>query len=465
MRKPMLYKGNLLDIIVADHFYYDDFTEKKIRKIRDCGKGYRFAVSDKDQDGKRHHKQLNGMHCDFKYCPNRQYYNSRKLFKKCYTICREMYNHWNYVPIMITPTVPNCKPTPKAVRKTYHLLTNSWRRMAHSRLYNGDDRYTKKNKGILKGWIEKVEFTYNNRPWTRAYNTINLHLHIFAFVHKSYLEKQGSKYFVPQPQWVKDWRRFTGLGKKIDKDAVFVETPYIKENGKKITISKAQSSAERNEILKKGSKEMSKYISKSVDFGKIPSIHNQNIVQLDNTIDPKKWTWGNYWSDRHQDHIKNAREYKGDLERINLQDEKDKTNIWKKDILPYRNIMKGNERKKLMRRRISKKLTKYEINSVKAFHAIYKGLQRCRMVKFGGRCSQISKEYDNPDSNLKEKYTQKPLKNIIFTHIVVSKFNFKYKDYLDKKTKFNKDDIGKMKKYHLKYTKTKPKRYSLLTPK
>lgn len=229
-----LKQGNLLLSKHYDYFYkrknknenkaIGNITENRIDRVKNCS-NYFTAVADRTLQKS---KIVKAIRCRDKFCPVCQKIKSTKNA----LAIEAMYNYLkdttklNY--LFITLTAPNVKGD--KLSKELNDYTSSFKRMIK----------TKKIEKINKGYIAKLEITYNFEE-----DTYHPHYHILMAVPNQYFKNPD--YYIKQNEWLEIWQKA-----KRDKNITQVDVRKV-QNKNNEGIS--------SEVL-----ELAKYMAKSADY-------------------------------------------------------------------------------------------------------------------------------------------------------------------------------------------------------
>lgn len=181
---------------------------------------------------KKHKKTLRSNSCKNRFCPICSWKKAQKDGMKIAVVMQAIKEEVNYEFLFLTLTVPNV-PAEK--------LDDEIREM--SKAYNHLSKL-KRFKQIAKGYIRKLEVTYN-----KDRDDYHPHFHILIAVNRSYF---NSRYYIKQSEWLEMWREVTG---KVG----------IDENGKDeivaLDVRKVKTGENETAYL-----EMAKYSAKDSDL-------------------------------------------------------------------------------------------------------------------------------------------------------------------------------------------------------
>lgn len=100
----------------------------------------------------------------------------------------------------------------------------------------------KEVKNIVKGYIRKLEVTYNSDETSESYDTYHPHFHVVIAVNKSYFKK--TDLYINHNRWLELWREVTG-----DFSITQVDVRKAKANDYKEVYELAKYSAKDNDYL------------------------------------------------------------------------------------------------------------------------------------------------------------------------------------------------------------------------
>lgn len=229
-----LKQGNVLLTKHYDYFYkikdenidkpIGNITENRIDRVKSCS-NYFTAVADRTLQKS---KIVKAIRCRDKFCPVCQKIKSTKnalAIEAMYNYLRDT-TKLNY--LFITLTAPNIKSN--ELNKELLSYSKSFERMIK----------TKKIEKINKGYIAKLEITYNFEE-----DTYHPHYHILMAVPNRYFK--NSDLYIKQDEWLEIWQ-------KAKRDKSITQVDVRKVQNKNIDgIS--------SEVL-----ELAKYMAKSADY-------------------------------------------------------------------------------------------------------------------------------------------------------------------------------------------------------
>lgn len=152
-------------------------------RISDCASLIGFLKTENNQA-----RLSGGNFCNSRFCP---FCDMRKARKDGY-ILLFLLNYLNKIEkkelIFLTLTAPNV--VKELLTKEIEDFNKSFKRLSE----------TKSFKNICKGYIRKLEVTYNSKE-----NTFHPHFHCVLAVNKSYFKK--SELYISQKKWLEMWQK------------------------------------------------------------------------------------------------------------------------------------------------------------------------------------------------------------------------------------------------------------------
>jgi len=100
----------------------------------------------------------------------------------------------------------------------------------------------KEVKKIVKGYIRKLEVTYNSDKTSKSYDTYHPHFHVVIAVNKSYFTSKN--YYINRDRWIELWQEATG-----DSSITQVDVRKSKINNLKEVYELAKYSAKDSDYL------------------------------------------------------------------------------------------------------------------------------------------------------------------------------------------------------------------------
>lgn len=200
------------ELKVKNKTYSEQLTEKKIRterlhklvmslldkekiemstsgalRIKGCGSWLQF-LADK---GIEKTKLVNGIFCNNRFCPICGKKKALKDAVEIKVMTEYVMQELKRQYIFVTFTAPNVSG-----EKLSEEITRYYRAFNHF-------IKLKKYKNVIKGYIRKLEVTYNNDKKSKSYNTYHPHFHVLISVTSNYF-KAGN--YIKQADWLKDWQ-------------------------------------------------------------------------------------------------------------------------------------------------------------------------------------------------------------------------------------------------------------------
>lgn len=207
--------------------YIEPFVSKKMMElITGCGNLLMF-LSDFEMENKKLYK---GSFCKNRFCPMCSWRMSCKDSLKISILMEHLKKEEDKEFIYLTLTAPNVEgdKLEEEIRK-----------------YNKSfDRLMKRDevKNIVKGYIRKLEVTYNSDMSSKSYDTYHPHFHVVIAVNKTYFKK--SDLYINQQRWLELWQEATG-----DNYITQVDVRKIKANNLKEVYELAKYSAKDSDYL------------------------------------------------------------------------------------------------------------------------------------------------------------------------------------------------------------------------
>ena len=207
--------------------YIEPLISKKMMKlINECGDLLMF-LSDFEMENKKLHK---GSFCKNRFCPMCSWRMACKDSLKISILMEHLKKEGNKEFIFLTLTAPNVKgdKLEEEIRK-----------------YNKSfDKLMKRNevKNIVKGYIRKLEVTYNSDMSSKSYDTYHPHFHVVIAVNKTYFKK--SDLYINQQRWLELWQEATG-----DSSITQVDVRKSRANDLKEVYELAKYSAKDSDYL------------------------------------------------------------------------------------------------------------------------------------------------------------------------------------------------------------------------
>ncbi|WP_309306859.1 protein rep [Staphylococcus rostri] len=205
---------------------FQKFIERHVREgqmylIKDCNTFLSF-VADKTLEKKKLYKS---NLCKNRFCPVCAWRKARKDALGLSLMMQYIKQEEQKEFLFLTLTTPNVKSDDlESEIKHYN---QSFRRLSNR----------KKFKSIAKGYVRKLEVTYNQKR-----DDYNPHFHVLIAVNKSYFTDK--RYYISQKEWLNLWRDVTG-----NDEITQVHVQKIKQNNNKELYEMAKYSGKDSDYL------------------------------------------------------------------------------------------------------------------------------------------------------------------------------------------------------------------------
>lgn len=223
-----------------DNFdYLDKFTTKK-RKIKLFSKYIKTYKSEvmnirisecagiigflKEKDGNKR-RLSGGTFCNSRFCPVCDWRKAKKDGYVLQFLLNYIQTVENKSLIFLTLTAPNV--TENQLKNEIEDFNKSFKRLSE----------TKNFKSICKGYIRKLEITYNAKS-----NTYHPHFHVVIAVNKSYFTDK--KYYINHTKWLEMWK-----SAKRDDRITQVDIRKVKMDNMQSVMELATYSAKSSDVL------------------------------------------------------------------------------------------------------------------------------------------------------------------------------------------------------------------------
>lgn len=150
-------------------------------------------LADFEMKNKKLHK---ASFCGNRFCPMCSWRMSCKDSLKISILMEHLRKEENKEFIFLTLTAPNVKED-KLEEEIKHYNKSFKKLMGR-----------KEVKSIVKGYIRKLEVTYNSDMSSKSYDTYHPHFHVVIAVNKTYFKK--SDLYINQQRWLELWQEATG---------------------------------------------------------------------------------------------------------------------------------------------------------------------------------------------------------------------------------------------------------------
>lgn len=173
--------------------YIAPFSSKTGKeRCESCG-DLTIFLADFEMKNKKLHK---ASFCGNRFCPMCSWRMSCKDSLKISILMEHLRKEENKEFIFLTLTAPNVKED-KLEEEIKHYNKSFKKLMGR-----------KEVKSIVKGYIRKLEVTYNSDMSSKSYDTYHPHFHVVIAVNKTYFKK--SDLYINQQRWLELWQEATG---------------------------------------------------------------------------------------------------------------------------------------------------------------------------------------------------------------------------------------------------------------
>lgn len=161
-------------------------SKKTLININNCGNWLQF-LADKNLEK---HKLYQGNFCTNRFCPICSKKKAIKDAVELKIITEYVTKELKRQYIFVTFTAPNVggKNLSEEIDK-YNKAFNHFIKL-------------KKYKNVIKGYIRKLEVTYNNNKKSKSYDTYHPHFHVLISVDTRYFKDN----YIKRDEWLKDWQ-------------------------------------------------------------------------------------------------------------------------------------------------------------------------------------------------------------------------------------------------------------------
>ena len=205
---------------------FQKFIERHVKEgqmdlIRECNTFLSF-VSDKTLEKQKLHKS---NLCKNRFCPVCAWRKARKDALGLSLMMQYIKQKEDKQFIFLTLTTPNV--TVEHLEDEIKNYNESFRRLSNRKHF----------KSIAKGYVRKLEITYNKKR-----DDYNPHFHVLIAVNKSYFTDK--RYYISQKEWLNLWRDVTGID-----EITQVHVQKIKQNNNKELYEMAKYSGKDSDYL------------------------------------------------------------------------------------------------------------------------------------------------------------------------------------------------------------------------
>jgi plasmid rolling circle replication initiator protein Rep len=206
--------------------YIEPLVSKKLtERIKECG-DFLQMLSDLTLENSKLHK---ASFCGNRFCPMCSWRVACKDSLEISILMEHLRKEENKEFIFLTLTSPNVKgdELDSSIKKYNQPFQRLMQR--------------KDIKSVVKGYIRKLEVTYNSDKTAKAYDTYHPHFHVVLAVSKSYFT---SRNYINHDRWLNLWREATG-----DFSITQVDVRKAKANDRKEVYELAKYSAKDSDYL------------------------------------------------------------------------------------------------------------------------------------------------------------------------------------------------------------------------
>lgn len=207
--------------------YIEPLVSKKLtERIKECG-DFLQMLSDLSLENSKLHK---ASFCGNRFCPMCSWRVACKDSLEISILMEHLRKEENKEFIFLTLTVPNVKgdELDSSIKKYNKAFKKLMER--------------KEVENIVKGYIRKLEVTYNSDNTSDSYDTYHPHFHVVLAVNKSYFTDKN--YYINHDRWLDLWREATG-----DFSITQVDVRKAKANDYKEVYELAKYSAKDTDYL------------------------------------------------------------------------------------------------------------------------------------------------------------------------------------------------------------------------
>lgn len=201
-------------------------TPKMFNLISECG-DYLTFFADFEMENRKLHR---GNFCKNRFCPMCTWRTSCKDTFKISILMEHLRKEENKEFIFLTLTTPNVKGD--NLEEEIINYNKAFKRLMER----------KEVKKIVKGYIRKLEVTYNSDKTSKSYDTYHPHFHVVIAVNKSYFTDKN--YYISRERWLELWQLSTR-----DKSITQVDVRKSRVNNLKEVYELAKYSAKDSDYL------------------------------------------------------------------------------------------------------------------------------------------------------------------------------------------------------------------------
>lgn len=206
---------------VFQKFIKRHIGENQMDLVEDCNTFLSF-VADKTLEKQKLYKANS---CKNRFCPVCAWRKARKDALGLSLMMQYIKQQENKEFIFLTLTTPNVQN--EQLEDEIKHYNKSFKKMVER----------KKVKSIIKGYVRKLEITYNKKR-----DDYNPHFHVLIAVNKSYFTDK--RYYISQQEWLDLWRDVTGIS-----EITQVQVQKIRQNNNKELYEMAKYSGKDSDYL------------------------------------------------------------------------------------------------------------------------------------------------------------------------------------------------------------------------
>ncbi|RIM18600.1 protein rep, partial [Staphylococcus chromogenes] len=206
---------------VFQKFIKRHIGENQMDLVQDCNTFLSF-VADKTLEKQKLYKANS---CKNRFCPVCAWRKARKDALGLSLMMQYIKQQEKKEFIFLTLTTPNVQN--EQLEDEIKHYNKSFKKMVER----------KKVKSIIKGYVRKLEITYNKKR-----DDYNPHFHVLIAVNKSYFTDK--RYYISQQEWLDLWRDVTGIS-----EITQVQVQKIRQNNNKELYEMAKYSGKDSDYL------------------------------------------------------------------------------------------------------------------------------------------------------------------------------------------------------------------------
>lgn len=204
-----------------------NMSNRTLLNIHSCGSWLQF-LADKNLEKR---KLNQGVFCTNRFCPICGKKKAAKDAVEIKVMTEYVMKELKRQYIFVTFTAPNVSG--EKLSEEIKKYNASFKKLVEREKY----------KNVIKGYIRKLEVTYNNDKKSKSYNTYHPHFHVLISVNNRYFKDN----YIKQADWLKDWQEVMQ-----DESITQVDVRRLKTKTK--------------DMLEKSILEITKYIAKDSNY-------------------------------------------------------------------------------------------------------------------------------------------------------------------------------------------------------